>query len=120
MSPTMLGEYCARCAMKSIIRSEGGFTVYVCPRGHGIQAMPEQPEQTETATLQWPVAETDTDIALTSTPTTVVVGSMLLVDSEYMTVTDVSNLDNPGVARGALGSAITAHAAGAEVKIWGN
>jgi hypothetical protein len=115
----MLGEYCIRCAMKTTIVSESGFTVYVCPR-HGIQAITEKPEQTETATVQWPVAETDTDIALVSAPTTVVVGSTLLIDSEFMTVTDVSNPDNPGVARGALGSTVTAHAAGVEVKIWGS
>ena len=114
------GEYCARCAAKTVLTSEYGFEVYVCPNGHGIQVITQKPEPTETGEVQWPVAQTDTDIALVSTPATVVVGSVLLIDSEYMLVNDVSNPDNPGVDRGALNSMISPHPAGAEVTIWGN
>jgi hypothetical protein len=83
---------------------------------------PEPPpteDPIETAVVQWPVKETDTDIALASVPTTVVVGSIFLIDLEYMVVIDVSNPDNPKVMRATNGSAIAAHEAGAEVSIWG-
>ena len=40
------------------------------------EAPPPTGEPTETVVVQWPVKETDTDIALTSTPSTVVVGSV--------------------------------------------
>jgi hypothetical protein len=83
-------------------------------------AEPEPPpsgEPTGTATLQWDVQETDTDIALTEA-TAVTVGSVFLIDSEYMTVNDVSNADNPGVTRATHGSTVAAHTAGTQVSIW--
>jgi hypothetical protein len=74
---------------------------------------------TEYATIQWPVKVEDTDIALTAAPTTVAVGSLFGVDKEYMTVTDISNPDNPVVKRGTYGTTAAAHQAGNTVAIWG-
>jgi hypothetical protein len=68
--------------------------------------------------VQWDVAVTDTDIPFTTPPTTVVIGSVFLIDSEYMTVNDVSNVDNPGVERGTHGSEPAAHTAGTEISVW--
>jgi hypothetical protein len=82
---------------------------------------PEPPptgEPTETATVQWDVAETDTDIALTPPAPLLTVGSVFLIDTEYMTVVDVSNADNPGVTRATHGSTVATHTAGAQVSIW--
>jgi hypothetical protein len=130
MSPTVLGEYCARCGAKSTItieptpKGDKEVQVYRCPNGHGIQLIedfvpPPTGTPTETGIVQWPVAEADTDIALTTAPTTVQVGSVFLIDAEYMDVTDISNIDNPGVSRAAHGTVAAAHAAGVEVSIWG-
>jgi hypothetical protein len=130
MSPTVLGEYCARCGAKSTItieptpKGDKEVQVYRCPNGHGIQLIedfvpPPTGTPTETGIVQWPVAEADTDIALTTAPTTVQVGSVFLIDDEYMDVTDISNIDNPGVSRAAHGTVAAAHAAGVEVSIWG-
>ena len=83
---------------------------------------PEPPptgDPVETNAVQWPVKEIDTDIALASTPMTVVVGSIFLIDLEYMVVIDVSNPDNPKVTRGTNGSGVATHEAGAAVSIWG-
>lgn len=89
---------------------------------YGTPPPPEPPPSgnpTETGEVQWLVAVTDTDIALVSTPSTVVVGSTFLIDAEYMIVSGISNPDNPNVTRGAYGSVVAAHAAGAAVTIWG-
>jgi hypothetical protein len=75
-------------------------------------------DPTETNVVQWPVGLADTDIAFTTAPATVVVDSTFLIDAEYMTVVDVSNIDNPGVTRGAHESIIAEHAAGAVISIW--
>ena len=129
MSPAKLGEYCARCGGKCTVTLEPSpddaaieVLVYRCPNGHGIQlitAAPPTGDPTETGTVQWAIKPTDTDIALTAAPTTVVIGSVLLIDSEYMAVNNVSNPDNIGVQRGTNGSVAAAHEAGAAVSIWG-
>lgn len=102
------------------ILSKDGQEEVTYPIGGG--APPEPPpsgDPTETAFVQWDVAETDTDIALTAPlPATVLVGSVFLIDAEYMDVVDISNVDNPGVTRGTRGSTVATHAAGAEVSIW--
>lgn len=72
---------------------------------------------TSTAIVQWPVSETDTDIAFEQAPD-VDVGSVLLIDAEYMTVNDISNADNIGVDRGTHGTTAAAHEAGAIASIW--
>lgn len=74
--------------------------------------------ESEIATTQWTVQKTDTDIALAAVPTTVEVGSVFLIDLEYMKVTDVSNVDNPVVERGSFGTAIVEHSAGTKIIIW--
>ena len=129
MSPTALGEYCIKCGAKCTVNLEpapdGDSELYVfrCPNGHGPQLILDGPtlpegEPTETATLQWPLKETDVDVPLTTTPETVVVGSIFLIDAEYMTVSDVSNSDNPVVTRATRGSLLDYHPGGAEVTIW--
>jgi hypothetical protein len=79
---------------------------------------PPTGDPSETNTTQWAVKETDTDIALASMPTTVVVGSVFLIDEEYMTVASVSNPENPAVVRGAYNTVPATHEAGAAVSIW--
>lgn len=76
-------------------------------------------DPTETGVLQWALAATDTDVPLAAPPTTVVVGSVFKIDFEYMTVTDISNVDNPKVTRATHGSLAAAHDQGAAVTIWG-
>lgn len=78
----------------------------------------QPPPPDETLIVQWEVKVQDTDIATTTPSLMAVVGSLLRIDDEYMVVTDVSNPDNLGVARGSLGSTAAAHAAGASVAIW--
>jgi len=82
-------------------------------------AAPPTGSPTETGVLQWDLAITDTDVPLSTPPTTVVVGSVFLIDTEYMTVSDISNIDNPKVTRATHGSTVAAHAAGAAISIWG-
>jgi hypothetical protein len=72
-------------------------------------------EPTETAEVQWNVSQSDTDIPLKRRPWTVDVGATFLIDQEYMTVSDVSNIDNPGVTR----TTPVPHQQGAIVTIWG-
>jgi hypothetical protein len=74
-------------------------------------------EPTETCIVQWPVKIADTDIALTAVPTTVVVGSVFVIDLECMTVTDISNPDNPAVTRATHGTDAATHEAGATVLV---
>jgi hypothetical protein len=69
---------------------------------------------TETGFVQWAVGVADTDIALQEPSTTAVVGSLLLIDAEWMTVNDISNEDNLAVTR----TAPVEHDAGAEVQIF--
>lgn len=80
--------------------------------------VPPTEDPTETNTVQWAVKETDTDIALASTPESVDVGSVFLIDDEYMTVASIANPDNPAVVRGAYNTVPAIHAAGVEVQIW--
>jgi hypothetical protein len=75
-------------------------------------------DPSETAAVQWPVGIADTDIAFVTTPATVVIDSVFLIDAEYMTVVDLSSPDNPGVTRGTYGSTAAEHAAGAPIYIW--
>jgi hypothetical protein len=99
---------------------QAGDIVVVSPPGGG--PPPEVPsgEPSETNQVQWDVKEADTDIALVTAPSTaVVVGSVFLIDLEYMTVGDISNVDNPGVTRGTYSSTVTTHTAGTPVTIWG-
>jgi hypothetical protein len=72
----------------------------------------------ETNTLQWSIDTEATDVPLLTHPTNLVVGSGLLIDAEYMVVTDVSNLDNPEVERAAFGSTLAVHIAGAAILIY--
>jgi hypothetical protein len=116
----------AKCTVNLEAAPEGTAQafVYRCPNGHGIQLMievtPPEGDPTETGVLQWPLKTTDTDVPLATPPTTVALGSVFLIDTEYMTVTDISNIDNPAVTRATNGSVIDAHDAGAAVSIWGN
>ena len=68
---TAPGDYCARCGNKCDVTLEGGFQVYRCPNGHGIQLL-VTPDPTETGILQWPIDENEIDIPLTTPPTTVI------------------------------------------------
>lgn len=72
-------------------------------------------EPTETSYVQWPVQVTDIDIALTTSPWTAVVGSIMQIDDEVMTVSDVTIPDNIGVTR----TDPVPHDPGTLVKIWG-
>lgn len=76
---------------------------------------PAHGELTETRFTQWVVAPTDTDIALDQPAGTAVVGSVFLIEQEWMTVSDISNVDNPAVER----TAPVEHPAGAEVEVYG-
>ena len=75
-------------------------------------------EPTGQATVQWAVKPEDTDISLTAPLTGVPVGSVFGIDTEYMTVTDIANADNPAVSRAAYGTTAAAHAEGSTVSIW--
>jgi len=72
-----------------------------------------------TAEVQWPVSLENTDIPLTAPlDPVVVVGSVFKIDDEMMTVTDISNIDNPVVTRSTFGTATAEHEAGATVEIF--
>jgi hypothetical protein len=72
----------------------------------------------EPGVLQWAISSDDTDVPLAPPVPAVAVGSTFKLDAEYMTVTDISNADNPKVTRGGRGSAPAAHAQGAAITIW--
>jgi hypothetical protein len=84
---------------------------------------PEPPPSgppTETGILNAAMNDsTDDIVALQDKATTAANGTVLKVDSEYMTVTDATDPNNLKVTRSTFGSAIAAHAAGAAVSIWG-
>ena len=80
-----------------------------------LDAAPPAGEPTEINYVQWDVSVQDTDIAMVVAPWTVVVGSIMQIGSEVMTVSDVSNPDNIGVTR----TAPVAHQRGDEIRIWG-
>jgi hypothetical protein len=60
---------------------------------------------------------TDDIVALNDANVFVVTGDDLIIDAEYMTVTDATDPSNLKVTRAAGGSTIAAHAVGALVKI---
>jgi hypothetical protein len=60
---------------------------------------------------------TDSIVALVDASTTATVGSNLQIDTEYMAVTDASDLSNLQVTRAAGGSTAAAHDVGAPVTI---
>ena len=74
---------------------------------------------TETLAVQWVVKVSDTDIALTAPSTTATAGCPLKIDDEWMTVKNLTNMDNLPVDRGAFGSTPAQHEAGAAVAIYG-
>jgi hypothetical protein len=61
---------------------------------------------------------TDSIVALQNAATTAAIGSTIQIDSEYMSVTDVSDPNNLQVTRATNGSAAAAHDVGATVSIW--
>lgn len=87
---------------------------------------PEPPEPppdtsaTETGVLNMAMNDsTDSLVALADKTLTATVGDVLLVDSEYMKITDASDLNNLLVTRAACGSVSAVHEIGAPVSIWG-
>jgi hypothetical protein len=85
------------------------------------KAIPKAPTTppTETLAVQWTVKVEDTDIALTTPSTTATVGCPLKIGEEWMTVKDLSNMDNLNVYRGAFESTAAQHEVGAAVEIYG-
>jgi hypothetical protein len=81
---------------------------------------PPDPPATETGVLNMAMNDsTDSLVALADKTLTATVGDVLLVDSEYMKITDASDLNNLLVTRAACGSVIGVHEIGAPVSIWG-
>jgi hypothetical protein len=89
---------------ESVIPTPGSFYSQRGSKGAGVLHMPLNDS-------------TDDIVALDDANPFVGVDDNLLIDSEYMTVTDASDLSNIKVTRKTGGSAIAAHEVGALVKI---
>lgn len=74
---------------------------------------------TETLVLQWLLEPETVNVSTTSPSSTAVEGSTLLIDDEYMIVTDASAPDRLVVKRGAFETEIVEHAEGVQVLVWG-